>query len=116
MITTRLPPTRPRALQPLLVLGEALAKEIGVEFVQNCIRRTKEIPELKNIYDYDERLRLLADAHEVDRSRVGGKKVLLFDDLYRSGATMGSIAAALHDQGNAEDVFALTVTRTRSRR
>ncbi len=110
------PPTRPRALQPVLVLGEALAKEIGVDFVEDCIRRIKEAPELKNVYDYDERMRLLADAHELDRARVAGKKVLLFDDLYRSGATMSSIAAALHDQGNAEDVFALTVTRTRSRR
>jgi competence protein ComFC len=47
---------------------------------------------------------------------VAGRKVLLFDDLYRSGATMSSIAAALHDQGGSGDVFALTVTRTRSRR
>jgi predicted amidophosphoribosyltransferase len=110
------PPTRVRALQPVIVLGEALAKDIGVDFCGDCVRRTKEVPELKDVYDYDERVRLLIDAHGVDRARVAGRKVLLFDDLYRSGATMSSIAAALNDQGGSGDVFALTVTRTRSRR
>jgi len=42
--------------------------------------------------------------------------VLLFDDLYRSGATMNAIAAALLDEGGAADVFALAITRTRSKR
>jgi hypothetical protein len=35
-------------------------------------------------------------------------------DLYRSGATMDAITAALYDDGRVADVFALTVTRTRS--
>jgi len=38
----------------------------------------------------------------------------LFDDLYRSGATMDAITTALYEQGKAADVFALTITRTRS--
>lgn len=42
--------------------------------------------------------------------------MLLFDDLFRSGATMNSITAALYDDGKVADVFALTVTRTRSHR
>ncbi len=33
---------------------------------------------------------------------------------YRSGATMNAITAALYDEGAAADVFALTITRTRS--
>jgi competence protein ComFC len=110
------PPTRTRSLQPVLLLGEALANKIEVEFSADCVRKTKEIPQLKDVYDYNERVRLLTDAHAVDQPRVAGRKVLIFDDLYRSGATMSSIAAALHDQGNSEEVFALTVTRTRSRR
>jgi len=39
----------------------------------------------------DERLRLLEGAHTVKASVVRGQKVLLFDDLYRSGATMNAI-------------------------
>lgn len=44
-----------------------------------------------------------------------GRKVLLFDDLFRSGATMNSITAALLEKGQASEVFALTLTRTRSK-
>ncbi len=47
---------------------------------------------------------------------VQGKGVLLFDDLFRSGATMNAITAALYDEGGAGNVFALTITRTRSHR
>jgi competence protein ComFC len=43
-----------------------------------------------------------------------GQGILLFDDLYRSGATMDAITAELYESGKAMDVFALTITRTRS--
>ena len=39
----------------------------------------------------------------------------MFDDLFRSGATMNSITVTLYEQGHASDVFALTLTRTRSK-
>jgi predicted amidophosphoribosyltransferase len=45
---------------------------------------------------------------------VQSKNVLLFDDLFRSGATMNAIAAELRDNGGLADLFALTITRTRS--
>ena len=47
--------------------------------------------------------------------KVEGRKVLLFDDLFRSGATMNAITSALYDQGQAREVYALTLTRTRSK-
>ena len=109
------PPSRPRAFQPVLSIGNALADALGLEFCDTCVRRTREVPELKNVFDYDERWRLLANLHEIDRARAAGRKILLFDDLFRSGATMNSITAALYDSGGANDVFALTITRTRSK-
>lgn len=108
------PASRVRASQPVLVLGEALANELQIEFCPAAVRRTRDAPQLKDIVDYDERWRLLAGLHEVDRDMVRGRNVLLFDDLFRSGATMNSIAACLYDDGQAADVFALTITRTRS--
>ena len=71
---------------------------------------------MKDVRDFDERLRLLDGAHAVDAPVVQRRRVLLFDDLFRSGATMNAIAAALYDEGRAEDVVALTITRTRSNR
>ena len=69
---------------------------------------------MKYVFDYDERWKLLEGLHEVVRTKVEGRKVLLFDDLFRSGATMNSITAALYEGGQASEVFALTLTRTRS--
>jgi len=40
----------------------------------------------------------------------------LFDDLYRSGATLNAITQALKDKGKAKEVYALTLTMTRRRR
>ena len=75
----------------------------------------QETPELKNVYAYDERLCLLDGAHRIETSVVEGRMILLFDDLYRSGATMNAITAALYDEGAVADVYALAITRTRSR-
>ncbi len=52
----------------------------------------------------------------MNRAQVQGHRVLLFDDLYRSGATLNAITVALYDNGGATEVFALTMTRTRSSR
>ena len=110
------PASRARAFQPVMLLGEALAKQLGLPFAIDWVRKTREISELKNVYDYGERIRLLAGAHEVDKAKVDGRRVLLFDDLYRSGATLNAITEGLYDQGGAGEVFALTITRTRTNR
>jgi predicted amidophosphoribosyltransferase len=110
------PASRARPAQPVLLLGEALAERLQIPFVPDCVSRVREVRQLKDVVDYDERSRLLAGTHAVDRGKVQGRRVLLVDDLYRSGATMNEITALLYDQGGAADVFALTITRTRSNR
>lgn len=109
------PPSTSRTIQPVIVLAEAISERLGIPLA-DCVKRTRDAPQLKNVYDFDERLRLLNGLHKVDSSGTRGKKILLFDDLYRSGATMNTITDALYDQGGAADVFALTITRTRSHR
>ena len=107
------PPSNPRTLQPVIVLARALGERLRIPIAE-CLKRTREAPQLKNVYDIDERLRLLEGLYQVDSFATQGKRIMLFDDLYRSGATMNAITEALLDQGKAADVVALTVTRTRS--
>jgi predicted amidophosphoribosyltransferase len=107
------PPSSQRNVQPVILIAEGFSRRLGIPLV-DCVKRTRDAPQLKNVYDLDERLRLLEGLHQVDASVTESKKVLLLDDLYRSGATMDAITAALYDDGRAADVFALTVTRTRS--
>lgn len=110
------PPTRSaRPRQPVHLLSQALGNALGIAVIKDCVRRVKAIPELKDIYAYHERLRLLEGAHTVERPLVEGQNVLLLDDLYRSGATMNAITQVLYDLGHAGEVYALAVTRTRSK-
>ena len=99
----------------MVQVATALAARLGIAIEAGCVTRTKTIPELKNVYDYDSRVRLLATAHAVQANIVDGKKILVFDDLYRSGATMNAVTEALYEQGRASEVYALTLTRTRSK-
>ena len=108
------PATRTRLVQPVVLLSEALAERLGTPFDPDCVRRVREISELKNVFGFDERFRLLEGAFEVDRERVEGRRILLMDDLFRSGATMNVITEALFSQGGGE-VFALAITRTKGR-
>jgi predicted amidophosphoribosyltransferase len=112
-ILVPVPSSTPRPWQPVTVLAEAISKRTGLPLVA-CVTRIRDAQQLKNVFDLDQRLALLEGLHAVDKTATEGKGVLLFDDLYRSGATMNAVTEVLYKQGNARDVFALTVTRTRS--
>lgn len=47
------------------------------------------------MFDYPERTKLLEGAFQVDTDAVRGKRILLVDDLYRSGASATVVAQAL---------------------
>ena len=110
------PPSTPRREQPVVLLARAIGERIGLPVKEDCVWKVRETSQLKNVFDFDERFRLLDGAFQLDSSVTKGKTVLLFDDLYRSGATLNAVAALLYDQGGAKDVVVMTLTRTRSLR
>jgi competence protein ComFC len=110
------PPSTSRTEQPVILLARAIGERINVSVSEDCVWKTRETPQLKNVFDFDQRLRLLDGAFELDRPAVEDKTVLLFDDLFRSGATLNAITSVLYDQGGARDILALTLTRTRNLR
>jgi predicted amidophosphoribosyltransferase len=59
-------------------------------------------------------LELLEGAFSTQGDKVEGQDVLLFDDLYRSGATMNATTSALLSGGQAANVYAFALPRTRS--
>jgi competence protein ComFC len=82
--------------------------------VHDVVRRAPTAKELKDVFDYHERLKLLANTHTVTSTDLRGKAVLVVDDLYRSGATLNAVTAALTSQGKVREVYAFCPTRTRS--
>ena len=103
------PPSTPRTEQPVILLAHAIGARIGIPVIEDCVWKVRETSQLKNIFDFDERLRLLDGAFEIDRSVANGKRVLLFDDLYRSGATLNAVTSLLYDPGGATDVAGANV-------
>lgn len=105
-----------REFQPV----EELAKEIGaickLAVDLSTLKKLKSTPELKDIRDPGTRREILKDAFGVAADSLDGKNVLLFDDLYRSGETLNAVCDIIKNRGNPKNVYALTITKTRSNR
>lgn len=105
-----------RPFQPV----EEIAKELGRRKrvkVSNFL--TKEVggAELKNVDDPKEREKLLKGKISIlGDYDISGKKVLLLDDLYRSGTTLSEATDVLYKKAKVDSVSVLTMTKTRSKR
>jgi competence protein ComFC len=108
------PASSVRTVPPVLLVAQAIAK-IGNKPCIECVQTTrKPAQQLKNVYDPEERKKLLDGLFTVDPLLTNGKNILLVDDLYRSGATMNAITETLLGQGQAASVVVLSLTCTRS--
>ena len=115
-LVVSVPPSRKgRGFQPVPIVAEGIATDLGIAFYANCVVKVKNTPELKDIFDFEKRLCILEDAFKISYPVVG-RTVLLFDDLYRSGATLKAVTRLLMEKGKAKDVYALTLTMTRRKR
>lgn len=104
------PPSNSRIIQPVMVVAEALSERLGVLLCKTCLTKVKQTPQLKDITDYHSRKETLADAFTVAAKMTTEKNVLLFDDLYGSGATVSHIVDVLQNQGRVRAVYLLTLT------
>jgi len=107
-------PSRFRRFQPVVAIAEQPAQALEVRFCGSCLVKVQDHPELKNIYEYEKRIKLLEGTFRVSRTDVENKCVLLLDDLYRSGATMNAVSSALRERGNVARINVLALTRSRS--
>lgn len=83
---------------------------------EDFLIKTKDTEELKNIDDAETRYRQLEDAFSVKDDRFSGGTVLVFDDLYRSGETLGAVCKTIKEKGRARFIYVLTLTKTRKKR
>lgn len=107
------PPSVARKTQPAVDVARELATRLGLPVFENAIVKVKSTPQMKNIDDWFERQRVLAEAVQAGPKDVQGKSVLLFDDLIESGSTLRRAAEVLLKDGGARAVYALVLTRTK---
>lgn len=108
------PTTRHRTLQPVMEIAKEIGKALDLPVLYDVVKKNKRTPELKNVLDYSQRVILLENAFAIHPKSVRGKVILLFDDLYRSGATLNEVTRSLYKKGECKDVYALVLTMARS--
>lgn len=110
-----IPPSRNRTFQPVLKITKGLSSCLNIPIHDDVLIKTKNTPELKDVYEYEKRMKLLKNAFSVRGKMLNGKNILLIDDLYRSGATLNAVTEMLYKQGSVRNVYVLTLTKTRSK-
>ena len=110
------PPSQQRDVQPVYMIAERVGGVMNIPVDFNYLKKIKSTPPLKGMSEERERGEVLKGAFEVVDNRYAGKKVLVFDDLYRSGATLNEVCKVLYEVGNVGDVYVVTLTKTRSLR
>ena len=102
-----------RRQQPVITLARALSAVINVPVCNGCVTKAKSAAQLKDVFDYEKRGEILKEAFTVDPAKTRNKRLLVIDDLYRSGATVSAITQLLTTAGAARAVYLLTLTQTR---
>lgn len=108
-----MPPSKQRSFQPVVEIAAELARSMNLPLHANSLKKTKATQQMKDVGDFGARVAALEAAFASDQA-LAGKTVLLFDDLFQSGATMNVAARTLKGQGRVKSVYALALTRTRS--
>lgn len=110
------PSSKARAVQPVDAIAKALGEQRGVPVLEGYLIKEGNA-ELKGIHDPEERLKALESTIKISgKQDISGQRVLLLDDLYRSGATLNACCNVLKEQGGVGDISVLTMTKTRSNR
>lgn len=109
------PPSKNRAFQPVIEITKSLSLRLKIPFHDDVLVKTRETPELKDVYAYEKRMESLKNAFDVESKLLNGKSILLLDDLFRSGATLNAITDILYNRGKVSNVYVLTLTKTRSK-
>ena len=100
-----------RGYNQAFLLAKELGSRLGLPVLKDALRKKKDIP-IQHLLSYEERRTNLKDAYFSGKSTVVGKRVLLCDDVYTTGATLESCAKVLKEQG-AENVFGIVIAITR---
>lgn len=111
------PPSQNRNFQPVFEIASKVAYQLAKPIDFDFVLKIKPTTQLKSITDVNERQQIISGAFAVsDQNKYRNKKVLIIDDLYRSGTTLNEMTRVLYEQANVNNVYVVTLTYTRSNR
>ena len=95
------------------LIASQLARMSSIPFLRGALSRVRSVPPQVGL-PRDEREKNVRGAFKADSrraNRIGGKRILIVDDVLTTGATLNDCARALIKAG-AREVLALTLART----
>lgn len=111
-----IPPSKVRMFQPVYEMAKELGRRKRVK-VGYALEKIPSDLEIKNITNPQKRKSALETTMKLTgKYDLSGKKILLLDDLYRSGVTLEVATYLLRTQSKADMINVLTMTKTRSNR
>ena len=105
------PPSTERLYDPVSLLGQVLARRLGVPLLNGALRKTRATARQKDMRTRAHKRANVAGVFTV-QSNVRGKSLLVLDDLYDSGETLKEVTRVLKRAG-ARSVKVLALARTR---
>ncbi len=105
------PPSTERLYDPVSLLGQVLARRLGVPLLSGALRKTRTTARQKDMHSRSQKRTNISGAFVVCGD-VRGKSLLVLDDLYDSGETLREVTRVLKRAG-VRSVKVLTLTRTR---
>jgi len=104
-----------RPFQPLQELCNSVSFKLGIPYDKNYLNKDSSA-QIKEISDSESRKSILKKSLTISGLKYKGKTILLFDDLFRSGDTLNTVAELLKKEGQVGNIYVLTVTKTRVKR
>lgn len=106
-----------RNIQPVYEICKIVGNELKISVDFEFVRKVKSTQQLKSIKDIAQRQKIIEGAFEViDIEKYKNKKILIIDDLFRSGTTVNELTETLYNKANVGNVYIVTLTKTRSNR
>jgi predicted amidophosphoribosyltransferase len=103
-----------REVQPVYAIANRVSELLNISVDFNYVKKIKSTSELKTVEDKIQRQEILDGSFKINNMKYQGKKVLLFDDLFRSGSTLNEITKELYRNGKVQNVYVVTLTKTRA--
>lgn len=105
------PFSKNRTNQPVHLISNELSNRVNVPMI-SILKKDSKV-ELKNCSSPEEKIKILSDSINIDDNfSISGKRILLIDDLFDSGATLNVSTQVLLDNG-AASVCVLAMTKTK---
>ncbi len=106
---SRIPPSSSRPDDPVSLFAAGLAKQFGLEF-KPLLSKSRQTSPQKEMHTLAQKRANVVGAFKLN-SPILGKRVLIVDDLFDSGATLEEASQLLRRSG-ASKIYVFTLTCT----